>query len=218
MRQVVRSALVIAAAAALAVAWQALAAEEPEQKPPDPGKPDAEPAKVRKAFAFTLEDQNGKKVSFSTFRKKIVVLEWLDPDSPECLRHYKAGTYKAVLDKLKGKNKQRVVWLAINSDVYGTAETNKKFAQEYKVQYQILDDCAGRVGKIYGIKVTPTILIKAPDGSIAYSGAVDDDPKGEKEEPLNYVAQALDELIEGKAISVAETEPYGTAIPYNRRR
>ncbi len=213
MRQVALAVLgVLVAAAAASVVQRGLAAE-PEKKP------DADQPKVKKAFAFTLDDQNGKKVSLSTFRGKIVVIEWMNPDCPQSLRHYKAGTFANTFNKYKAdKKKPKVVWLAVNSNAYGTVETTKKFADEYKVPYPILDDHLGRVGRIYGIKVTPHIIVKGPDGAIVYSGAVDDDPKGDKEQPLNYVAQAIDELLEGKAVSVAETEPYGTAITYAKTR
>jgi peroxiredoxin len=202
---------VLVAVGAAAMVQRGLAAEPQE-------KPDAEQPKVKKAFAFTLDDQNGKKVSLSSFRGKIVVLEWMNPDCPQSLRHYKAGTFANTFSKYKAGKKPKVVWLAINSNVYGTIEATKKFADEYKVPYPILDDHLGRVGRIYGIKITPHIIIKGADGAIVYSGAVDDDPKGDKEQPLNYVAQAIDELLEGKAVSVPETEPYGTHITYAKTR
>jgi len=202
---------VLIAVGAAAMVQRGLAAEPQE-------KPDSEQPKVKKAFAFTLDDQNGKKVSLSSFRGKIVVLEWMNPDCPQSLRHYKAGTFANTFSKYKGGKKSKVVWLAINSNVYSTIEATKKFADEYKVPYPILDDHLGRVGRIYGIKITPHIVIKGVDGAIVYSGAVDDDPKGDKEQPLNYVAQAIDELLEGKAVSVPETEPYGTNITYAKTR
>jgi hypothetical protein len=38
------------------------------------------------------------------------------------------------------------------------------------------------------------------DGKVVYAGAIDDDPRGRKESPLNYVDQALEALVAGKAV------------------
>jgi len=48
-------------------------------------------------------------------------------------------------------------------------------------------------------------------GVIVYEGAIDDDPAGKKDaaKKVNYVDQALTELLAGKPISVALTAPYG---------
>lgn len=211
---------------ALAMGWS-MAAERP---------PEGE--KVRKALAFVLDDQDGNKVMMSSFRGQVVVLEWVNFDCPFSKRHLEAGTFKQLCKKFKygvpgakpaepqpqrGRSrsrakKQKVVWLAINSTHYSTAEQNKAAATKYAIPYPVLDDRLGRVGRMYGAKTTPHIFIKAPDGSLAYHGAIDDDPNGTKEEPLNYVALALEEILTGKAVSIPETKPYGTSVTYPKRR
>ena len=48
-----------------------------------------------------------------------------------------------------------------------------------------------------------------------YAGAIDDDPRGEKgKEASNHVAAALDELLAGKPVTVANTTPYGCSVKY----
>jgi len=240
MRKSVLIALVAAVSVgALATGWS-MAAEKP---------PEGE--KVRKAFAFVLDDQDGNKVMMSSFRGQVVVLEWVNFDCPFSKRHQEAGTFKQLYKKYKygapaakptqtqatGKKlqqarrmleivtgrksrgkKQKVVWLAINSTHYSNVEQNKAAATKYAVPYPVLDDHLGRVGRLYGAKTTPHIFIKAPDGSLAYHGAIDDDPDGTKEEPLNYVALALEEILTGKAVSIPETKPYGCSITYPKSR
>jgi hypothetical protein len=52
-------------------------------------------------------------------------------------------------------------------------------------------------------------------GRLAYAGAIDDDRDGEKgEKRVNYVEQALDELLAGRAVSVPETAAYGCPVKY----
>jgi len=204
MKRLVRANLVaIALLAALAIGWsaarEACTAEEKKDEP-------------RKVPAFTLEDVDGKKVSLSDFADKIVVLEWMNPGCPIWTRHHKAGTFRKLAEKFKDKG---VVWLAINSTHSADKEKNKKFAKAEKVPYPILDDHAGTVGKAYGAKTTPHMfVIDKKHGRLAYEGAIDDDPSGKKKKPLNYVDQALTELLAGKAVSVPKTEPYGCSVKY----
>jgi len=227
MRNPLRIALVAAAGLAVLVTARSAAAGQP-----------AEPDKVKRAYAFVLEDQHGKKVVMSKFRGQVVVLEWVNFDCPFSRRHHEQGTFRQIYKKYKygvpgakpepappqrGRRrprgpKQKVVWLAINSNHYANVEQNKAAAAKYNVPYPVLDDHLGRVGLLYGAKTTPHIMIKAPDGTLAYQGAVDDDPKGEKEEPLNYVAEALEEILTGKPVSTPETTPYGTSIAYAAKR
>jgi len=182
-------------ALALPPAWQAATAEEKKAEP-------------KKAPAFTLDDINGKKVSLSDFAGKTVVLEWGNPHCPPWLRLHKAGAFKALAEKYKDKG---VVWLQINGNTKSDREKNRKFAEDEKLTFPYLDDHTQEVAKAYGAKRTPHIFIIDKTGAIVYNGAIDDDPQGKKEAAarINYVDQALSELLAGKPISVAQTAPYG---------
>lgn len=164
------------------------------------------------ALTFTLEGQNGNKVSLSDSDGKIIVLEWLNPDCPFVKRHYRAGTMTTLAEKYKDKD---VVWIAINSTHYMNKEDDKKWIEEYKLFYPILDDSSGKVGKLYGAKTTPHMFIIDKSGTLVYQGAIDDDPKGVKNgNALNYVDKALGEIIAGKPVSMSQTKPYGCSVKY----
>jgi len=225
-----RKTLAIALAAGILVTVAAVSDLLCAGKPPapDPNKPWAK--------AFTLTDQNGNKVSLSSFSGQIVVLEWCNFDCPFSRRHYERGTFKDLYKKYKfglsdpaapepnkkrkREPKQKVVWLAINSTHYATVETNKAAARKYEVPYPILDDHLGRVGRLYGATRTPHIFIKAPSGELAYRGAIDNDPKGDKEadEIVNYVDLALQQILRGQPVATPETKPYGCSVKYADQR
>jgi len=198
---------------------------------PDPDKP--------RAKAFVLPDQNGKKVFLSKFHRQIVVLEWCNFACPFSRRHYEEGTFKKLYKKYKfglpgrpaptparprrrkkKKKRPRVVWLAVNSTHSADVASNKKAAREYEVPYPILDDHQGKVGRLYGATRTPNVFIMAPDGTIAYQGAVDNDPQGTKEpeQRINYVEEALKALLSGKEPETPKTKPYGCSVKYAKRR
>jgi peroxiredoxin len=161
---------------------------------------------------FTLLDTEGKSVSLSDFEGKIVVLEWLNPDCPYVKRHYKAGTMTRLASAYAGKG---VVWLTINSTNYMDAAANAKFKEANDLPYTILVDQSGKVGHLYDAKTTPHMYIIDGGGKLVYIGAIDDDPRGNKGEPVtNYVAAALDEVLAGKAVTTAETKPYGCSVKY----
>ncbi|NIP25799.1 MAG: redoxin domain-containing protein [Phycisphaerae bacterium] len=117
-------------------------------------------------------------------------------------------------NKYKDKN---VVWLAVNSTSHTTPEANKKFAEQQKLPYPILDDRSGRVGHAYGAKTTPHMYIINPRGRIVYEGAIDNSPLGktpEGKDLVNHVDKALGEITAGKMVTTKETKPYGCTVKY----
>ena len=171
-----------------------------------------------RATQFTLTNYDGQDVSLADFDGKVVVLEWLNYDCPFVKYHYEtASTMEDLANKYADKG---VVWLAINSTNYATSETNKEFAKKNSVPYPILDDHKGNVGHAYGAQRTPELFIIDKNGQIAYHGAIDNAPLGKlsegQTEKINYVDNALTELLAGKEISVPQTKPYGCTVKYSK--
>lgn len=173
----------------------------------------AEAAVGAKAPEFALPDASGTTHTLSQYRGKIVVLEWTNPTCPFVKRHYKAATMKKLAEKYATKD---VVWLAIDSSHFATAADIKKWQDEQKLSYPILLDPDGVVGQVYGAKTTPHMFVIAKDGTVAYTGAIDDDPRGEKADARNYVDEALAKLIAGQQPEVTNTQPYGCSVKYKK--
>ena len=78
-------------------------------------------------------------------------------------------------------------------------------------------DSDGKVGKLYEAKATPNMYVIDPQGTLIYSGAIDDkrttDPADVKT-AKNYVKAALTEARAGKPVSRASTQAYGCTIKY----
>jgi peroxiredoxin len=109
---------------------------------------------------------------------------------------------------------QDVVWLAINSTHDNTNAANLAWVNQNGLQYPILNDASGATGHAYGATNTPDMFIIDKAGKIAYEGAIDNDPQGDKNDKINYVGKALDELLASKTISTPQTKPYGCAVHY----
>lgn len=168
------------------------------------------------APAFKLTSIDGKQVSLSDYKGKIVVLEWFNPECPYIVKHHKINTtFNDLHKKYAGKD---VVMLAINSGAEGKQgsgkEVNAKAAKDFKIEYPILLDPKGEVGKAYGAKTTPHCFVIGKDGVLAYAGAIDDDKSPETAGKTNYVAKAVDELLAGSSVSTASTKPYGCGVKY----
>jgi hypothetical protein len=71
------------------------------------------------------------------------------------------------------------------------------------------------VGRLYHAQTTPHMFVIDAQGKIVYNGAIDDDPRGNKDEPTNYVAAALQDLKAGRAVQNAATRPYGCSVKYS---
>jgi len=195
--------------------------KEPEREPePEPNeipevKPVVKPAAGKTAPAFTLNSFDGKAISLSDYKGKIVVLEWVNPECPYVRYHYeKKNTMTELAAKYKADN---VVWLAVNSTSHFTAAKDKEFAEKHNLDYPVLSDSSGVVGKAYGAKTTPHMFIIDTDGNIVYDGGIDNSPLGiplAGEVLINYVDKALTELIGGRAVSTPNTKPYGCSVKY----
>ena len=156
---------------------------------------------------FTLKDHEGATIRLSDFQGKNVVLEWINLECPFVQRHYREETFKTIAGEYNPKN---VVWLAINSTHWAKASSNKQWHDRYQLPYPILDDSAGRVGRLLAAKTTPHMFIINKDGRLVYSGGIDDDASGTLgEKRIPYVRQALDDLIAGNLPKTQQTKPYG---------
>lgn len=168
---------------------------------------------------FEAKDINGKTHRLSDFKGKIVVIEAYNLDCPFCANHYKTGAMQELQAWATG---QGVVWLVVNSvhKKHPSYRTPEKAKQEFAAQKikatAWIDDSDGKLGKAYGLKTTPHLVIIDKDGIVAYNGAIDDraatdgDPRTAK----NYVKDALQNLLSGKPVAVKQTKPYGCSVKY----
>jgi len=169
---------------------------------------------------FTLTDLDGKVHRLSEHKGKIVVLEWFNPSCPFVANSHTKGSLVGTPGRFE---KTGVVWLAINSSAPGKqghgVESSRAAAKRWSLDYPILLDASGAIGKAYGATNTPHIFVIGKDGKLAYKGAVDNSPDGERASPqggvlVDYVTAALDDLAAGRPVHTAETKAYGCSVKY----
>ena len=167
----------------------------------------------RRAPNFELNSFDGRNISLSQYKGRVVVLEWFNMDCPFSKYHYE--TKSTMVDLAKKYKDKEVVWLAISSASTTKPEANRSFAKKHKLPYPILDDRSGRVGRAYGARTTPHVFVIDKNGYIAYNGAIDSSPMGKAQEgvtAINYVDQALTAATLGLKPTTPATPPYGCSV------
>ena len=169
---------------------------------------------------FTAKDSTGKDVSLNTFKGKIVVLEWFNPNCPFVKKFYKNGDMQKFQETVAAKG---VVWLTVNSSASGrSGHLSSEEAQETRKELGmkstalILDE-DGKVGKAFGARTTPHMYVVGTDGKVAYAGAIDSEASTSSDDiasATNHVLAATEDLLAGKPVLVASTEPYGCSVKY----
>jgi len=169
---------------------------------------------------FTLTDINGKSVNLKHFRKKYVVLEWINDGCPFVKKHYNSGNMQSLQEEF---TKKGVVWIQVSSSASGmqgnhTSEEWKDILKKWNAHpTDLVLDPDGKVGHMYGAKTTPDMYVIGKDGTLLYAGAIDDKPDTDKESiktAKNYVREALEEVMAGKSVATTTTKPYGCSVKY----
>jgi hypothetical protein len=169
---------------------------------------------------FAVTDSNGKAVKLSAYRGKTVVLEWNNPGCPFVQKHYDSGNMQRTQ---AAAAKAGAVWLTVNSGAPGkqghmdgpAANAFVKKAAASPSAYLL--DPRGIVGKAFGARTTPEMVLIDARGTLVYRGAIDDRPTADPADikgARNHLLAALGELKAGKPISVASSKPYGCSVKY----
>ena len=169
---------------------------------------------------FALKDLDGKEHRLSSFKGKVVVLEWFNPGCPFVNKAHGAGSLKEAAKKHSAAG---VVWLAINSGAPGKqghgVEANRAGAAKFGMAHPVLLDETGAVGKKYGATNTPHMFVIDERGTLAYKGAIDNSPDGEGQSApdgklVSYVDEAVAALAAKRPVATAQTKAYGCGVKY----
>lgn len=172
---------------------------------------------------LAMMDINGKKMTMKQLRGKNVILVWYAKDCPAIKS---AGKRLASMAK-EVKNHKDVVMIAVNSDKKDLADAEptgmdaegkpikpfvklRKHVDDKNAQFTMVVDRGGVMARKFKAKTTPHVFVIDGEGVVRYSGALDNDPRGNKKEGYtNYALAAVKELKQGKPVTVKSTKPYG---------
>jgi thiol-disulfide isomerase/thioredoxin len=128
----------------------------------------ASPSQSAGAPDFTLSvvganGLTGQTVTLSSFRGKVVFLEFMEPWCPHC------QNMASVLDSLYAKyGSENVVFISVAGPWNGaTANDAANFIHNYGTSWIYAYDSSGTVFSNYGVNSTPTFFIIGKDGGVA---------------------------------------------------
>lgn len=105
-----------------------------------------------------------------------------------------------------------IAFVGINSNKAELAPETAQHAAKNGFTFPVVKDEGNKVADLYGAQKTPEVFVLDPKGTLVYHGRIDetaDDPKGVKSPDLR---NALDAILGGKPVPVAETKAFGCTI------
>jgi peroxiredoxin/mono/diheme cytochrome c family protein len=160
---------------------------------------------------FTLKDTEDRTISlYGYFGKKAVVLVFTGVECPV------GNLYMPRLAELAKTYQARgVAFVAINSNAHESAEQVAEHAKSFGLPFPVLKDKDNVVADQCLVERTCEVLVVDSRARLRYRGAIDDQygVGSRKEAPKNnYLAAALDALLDGRQVPVKATEVSGCPI------
>jgi thiol-disulfide isomerase/thioredoxin len=177
----------------------------------DPVWADEKPAIGKQIDGFKLTDFRGAAHQLAGFKdRELVVVAFLGTECPL------AKLYGPRLAELAGQYEpKKVAFIAIDANQQDTLAEMAQYAKVANIEFPFAKDPANAVADQFGAVRTPEVFVLDRQRMIRYRGRIDDQfgIGYSRKEPLRKdLAVALDELLAGKEVSVAATEPSGCHI------
>ena len=165
----------------------------------------------KKVDSFALQDYRGKERALKDFKdSKLVVVAFLGTECPL------AKLYGPKLARLaKEYESKGVAFLGIDSNTQDQITAIAAYARIHEIGFPILKDLGNKVADQFGAQRTPTVYVLDGEQTIRYAGRVDDQYGigFQKDKPAaTDLVNALNELLDGKKVTKAETEAQGCFI------
>ena len=174
----------------------------------------------RPAPPFDVTDTAGRRHTLGEYAGKVLVLEWTSPSCPFSAAQYASGRMQALQQWAAAHG---IAWLAVlsthpsRSDYLEAAAADKFNRDRGALATALLMDRSGAMGHAYGAITADHMFVIDRRGTLVYAGGIDDAQWTKVEEVKkghNYVRAALDDVLAGRKVEDAESEPAGCAISY----
>lgn len=156
---------------------------------------------------FTLKDYNGKEHSLSDYKNaKAIVIIFVATQCPV------SNAYNQRMEKLyQDYRDKNVVFLGINSNKQESAKEVAEHAKKNNLNFTILKDPGNKIADRFNASVTPEVYVLNSNFEILYHGRIDDSRRGDNIQRQD-ARSALDEILAGKKVTVAQTKAFGCTI------
>jgi peroxiredoxin len=167
------------------------------------------------AIPFTLPGVDGKEHSLSDYTGRSTIAVIFSCNHCPYVRAWEDRMVQIQADYMS-KGMQLLAVNANDESKYpeDSFEKMKERAREKRFNFPYLRDETQKVARSYGAERTPEVFLFDSRLTLQYHGAIDDNydnPKAVKEQ---YFRNALDAVLAGKSVSLAETKPVGCTIKW----
>lgn len=155
---------------------------------------------------FELNDLTGKPHALKSPRGKLTVVAFLSARCP--ISNAYKDRIKAIAEDY---SKQGVAFFAINASADESVDEVRAHAEANNFNFIILKDEGNVIADAYAAERTPKVYVIDAEGVLRYQGRIDNsqNPRLVKR---NDLREALDELLAGKAVSIASTQALGCIL------
>ncbi len=160
---------------------------------------------------FQLVDLQGASHSFTSLKGDTTVILFIAVRCPV------SNAYNQRMEALyKDYSQKGVKFLFVNANVNEPTQEVKEHAQQVGFTFPVYQD-SGNVADLFNAQVTPETFVIDKQGVIRYHGAIDDAQNAARIRKQG-LRSALDEVLAGKPVSVAETKAFGCSVKRARHR
>jgi peroxiredoxin len=153
---------------------------------------------------FSLKTSDGKDFNLATYRgESPMVITFLSKGCP-----YSRAYHKEIAAVAKEYEAKGVKFVGIMSN---STEKTPEVAEHLRgegIQFPILDDPGNKVADLLDAVGTPHMYVLAKDGTIVYSGAVNDGVRDPKTIKKHFFKDALSATLAGKPVPVSEPDAF----------
>jgi peroxiredoxin/mono/diheme cytochrome c family protein len=167
-------------------------------------------------IGFRLQDCRGAWHSLDDVRaSKLVVVAFLQTECPL------SGLYAPRLAELaRAYEKRGVTFFGVDANTQDSLSGLARFAQRQELTFPLLKDVGNELADRLDAQRTPEVFVLDSMRVVRYRGRVDDQFGFGVHRPAptrSDLAIALDELLAGKSVSIARTEPAGCKISRTKK-
>ncbi|MBD3408673.1 MAG: redoxin domain-containing protein [Ignavibacteriales bacterium] len=167
------------------------------------------------APAFELPATDGKTYSLDSFKDATALVVIFSCNHCPYVKAYEDRI--VALQEEFGARGARFVAINANDAVShpdDSFDEMKERASEKRFNFPYLRDESQETAKAFGASHTPELFVFDKERKLAYIGKIDDNWKEPEAVKTRYLKEALEELVEGKEVSVPETHAIGCTIKW----
>jgi len=166
------------------------------------------------ATDFKLKNVDGKMISLADYKNAKGYILIFDCNTCPYSKAYNQRII--ALDEKYSSKGFPVITINANEGAGDSYENMIRISKKKNYQFPYLIDETQEVAKVFGATNTPHVFVLNKNLKVAYIGAIDDSPRHETGVTKRYVEDAVDALMNNKAVSVTKTKAIGCGIKWKR--